>query len=135
MSLHKKAPLRQLSGQEPQKLTQICRPQVIAAVEVIREDPRGHRPRFRLPNRCQLGRPPLQRRGLAPHRQVQCWEHRRSDHTTLSRLHLITRPRCNDRAHPAFGFGVIDRGPHGKALLPPRRLPRRLDGPRQLLPI
>jgi hypothetical protein len=36
MSLHKKAPLRQLSGQEQQELTQICRSRVAAAVEVIR---------------------------------------------------------------------------------------------------
>jgi hypothetical protein len=108
MSLHKKAPLRQLSGQEQQELTQICRPRVTAAVEVIREDPPGRRPRCRLLNRCPLGRPPLQRRGLASHRPVQRWEHRRSDDTTPSRLHLITRPRCNDRGHPAFSFGVID---------------------------
>jgi hypothetical protein len=77
MPLDKKAPLRQLSGQEPQKLTQICRPQVTAAVEVIREDPPSRRPRFRLLNR------------------------------------LITRPRCNDRGHPAFTFGLIDRSPSG----------------------
>ena len=36
MSLHKKAPLRQLSGQEQQKLTQICRSRVTPAVVVIR---------------------------------------------------------------------------------------------------
>ena len=36
MSLHKRAPLRQLSGQEQKKLTQICRSRVTPAVEVIR---------------------------------------------------------------------------------------------------
>lgn len=35
MSLHKKTPLRQLSGRERQAQTQICRAQVTPAVEVI----------------------------------------------------------------------------------------------------
>jgi hypothetical protein len=54
MSLHKKALLGQLSGLEQQELTQICRRRVTAAVEVIREDPPGRRPRCRLLNRCPL---------------------------------------------------------------------------------
>ncbi len=35
MSLHKKAPFRQLSGQE-QQMTQICRSRITPAVKVIR---------------------------------------------------------------------------------------------------
>ena len=83
MSLHKKAPLRQLSGQEPQELT---RDLSLAGHPGRRghsgQDTSGRRPQCRPLRRCPLGRPRLQQRGLAPHRPVQRRGRRRSDYMT-----------------------------------------------------